>query len=230
MVDLRRKLDRLLSLTGCEFQINTVADDRAYLAVYQALGQRSRSLAGFAALELPSLKVNDVIRPRIPEMLKTLDNWDGLAVVPESKSARFVLIKNDTSSTKLDRWDAWELSADQEPVMLAAQPHLVEATRRTGLVSSLLKRPVRESDRVLDADEPWVMPCGILKEVKVIDPGRLLIQYLDDSVYLLELKTRTSTVLFQDARGLNGVWTHIGRSGLVAIYSKGADRCFILHP
>jgi hypothetical protein len=123
-----------------------------------------------------------------------------------------------------------ELSGDAGPEVLAAQPHVIEGVKRLGVpLPSLLKRPVPEGPQVIEAEEPWIMPCGILKDLKVVPERGLVIQYLDDSVYLLDLDRRESTVLFQAARGLSGVWVHDGQRGQIVIFAKGEGRCFVFH-
>lgn len=230
--ELRANLDRLFGIDGSQFEVNSVCDDRVYLAVYSPLKADFRLLVGFALLDLPNLQLIRHVKPSLPDGVPgyPLGLYDGVVAVPQRNDERIIAVVNRSDQTT-DRWTAMELSATALPAVIIEQPHLVEGVKRLHVpLPSLLKRPVLEGSQIIEAEEPWIMPSGVLKDLKVVRDDTIVVQYLDDSIYLLDLRARRSAVLFQAARGLSGVWLHIGRDGTIVIFSKSEGRCFVINP
>lgn len=186
---------------------------------------------GFAAVKAASLEVVGVRPLRLPPggrgyhgdnpLLDPQSGKNQVVPVADGDSVRFILLNavrapSDRAAItgRGIRWEAWEVSDDSEPRLLASHQFLA-----ANFSESL---PLDSADRL------GLIPRLSARGVSFSPPHHLLITWEDDSTYLLDLNSNTIRLAFHPDLDLRSVKT--SSRGLIAIFAPGGRKIFLLRP
>lgn len=191
-----------------------VALPNAYLTMTKGT---EGTLLGLVALSLPDLRVRRIIRLKLPpgssvspdNPLLSLDGrTDRLVAIPSARRERFLVVKTTRNGQPAGKrqpgWEVWEAWPDRQPHRLAGGGFLVNP----------------------DASAPG--PRISQEGLRWLPPDHLVMNWSDDSVYTLDFTKGTAQVVFHP--GVANLEMSVGAQGMLALFSPGSRKIFLLAP
>lgn len=194
----------------CELELASVTSEFTFFTIFDS-GKTDRELWGIAVVDTTSLRSLRVTSLNIPLDKRYLGTSKGFVIAPDGEVVRYILIASLPHDYDHHRWQAWEVFTTTPPKLITEQPFLLEGIEE-GADPTLLR----------DFDP-------IIENVAFVPPQQVLVKCQGDSTYVLDLKSKTSRVLFHPDPGDEAMkWTRIAQNGLVAIFMRGGHKCYVI--